>query len=100
MNSWKDTIDHILVKVFIFAHLVDFLPLLVGHLFFDCLSSHIITIKIFSTKLKATIQIKSQADNPEEARACDIALFETVLMAYSTNRGNCFIRTPNRDVSS
>lgn len=51
MNCWEDAFDQILIKVLVFAHLVDFLPLLVCHLFFNCLCSDIITIKIFATKL-------------------------------------------------
>ena len=52
MNCWEYAVDQILIKIFVFAHLVDLLPLLVCHLFFDCLCSDIITIKIFTTKLE------------------------------------------------
>lgn len=57
MDGWKDAVDHVLVEVLVFTHLIDFLPLLISHLFFDCLCCHVITIKIFTSKLQA---IKTQ----------------------------------------
>lgn len=52
MNCREYTVDQVLIKILVFAHLIDLLPLLVCHLFFYCLCCHIITIKIFASKLK------------------------------------------------
>lgn len=52
MNCREYAVDQVLIKILIFAHLIDLLPLLVCHLFFDCLCCDIITIKIFTTKLE------------------------------------------------
>ena len=60
MDCRKDAVDHILVEVLVFAHLVYFLPLLVSHLFFNRLCCDIITIKIFPSKLHGRKQNKNQ----------------------------------------
>ena len=64
MNCREYAVDQILIKILVFAHLIDLLPLLVCHLFFDCLCCDIITIKIFTTKLDLNKKILLVTSSP------------------------------------
>ena len=52
MDRWEKTCDDVMIQVLVLAHLVDFLPLLVCHLFLDGLSGHFVSSHVFTTKLE------------------------------------------------
>ena len=56
MNGWEKAGAEILVEIFILAHVVDGLPLLICHLLLDGLSSQLLLTERLSSKLQKHIR--------------------------------------------